>query len=177
LFKFDLYIFFSDIKEWSFHYEAISSGIITMFIYGIQLFRSIKRYKEDIRQKYKNGKKQESEDDPVKAADYPDFVIRRLSVGVLICCHTIFLIIIILRITLTQLIYNKWLSSHLEWVYVFIISPLAFYGLQKISGKVGRKIFERYFLTNKKNLERAMSISMLSYFRMIYSKLSINIHN
>jgi Ca2+/H+ antiporter len=145
--NFGYVISFADVKERSFQVEAVSSALITMIIYGVQLFFTLKRYKKDIRQAYDMNKKKKL-DDKLKEPDlvykgikYPGFLFRHIGGGVTICFHIIFSIIIVSREIGTRIHSRKWSFGRLEWVLIFIISPLVLYTLQKIMTREGRKIF------------------------------------
>jgi hypothetical protein len=151
--NFGYVISFADVKERSFQVEAVSSALITMIIYGVQLFFTLKRYKKDIRQAYD--------------MKYPGFLFRHIGGGVTICFHIIFSIIIVSREIGTRIHSRKWSFGRLEWVLIFIISPLVLYTLQKIMTREGRKIF-----ICRPTSHTTASIG--SYFMSIASKLSIN---
>jgi Ca2+/Na+ antiporter len=99
--KFLFVFLFVEIKERSFQIEVIISAIATMIIYGIQLFLSMKNFRESMKNLYREHienpelvKKLKKHDTVQKSTQYPSYLLVYLLGGFFICFHSILLLII-----------------------------------------------------------------------------------
>jgi len=162
--------FFTEIKEKSFKSEVVSSAIITMIFFGIQLLHSIKNYKDCVKKLYEfysdrteSGLQLEKHEIIPKSLQYPAFILRYLLGGFVICFHLILIIMIIPNVNRTRVISSK-------WKLISIASVIFIYGLHKIINQAANKLFTGYNPRNENDLRLNRPYSILLYFNLISSK-------
>ncbi|CAM4845545.1 unnamed protein product, partial [Rotaria magnacalcarata] len=157
-----------EVKEWSFQYEVVISGLITMVIFGIQLLISIIYYRKDIRRSYKLAKngsldsQLERPDIVSKGSQYRGFIARYLIVGYIVCFHLIFFIFTILRVILTGI-------GSLEWAYGIILPVLVLYGLQKAIVIIIDKMSDSDHVQDRVRRRAKVPHPILAYFSNLFS--------
>ncbi|CAF2103560.1 unnamed protein product, partial [Rotaria magnacalcarata] len=157
-----------EFEEWSFQYEVVISGLITMVIFGIQLLISIIYYRKDIRRSYKLAKKGsldsqlERPDIVSKGSQYRGFIARYLIVGYIVCFHLIFFIFTILRVILTGI-------GSLEWAYGIILPVLVLYGLQKAIVIIIDKMSDSDHVQDRVRRRAKVPHPILAYFSNLFS--------
>ncbi|CAF1135919.1 unnamed protein product [Rotaria sp. Silwood1] len=131
-----------EVKEWSFQGEVIISAIITMIIYGIQLFLTIKNYRKcmgDLYNKYLEEpelcKKLKKREIIRKSTQYPSYLLLYLLGGAI----------------------------------GYIIPILVLYGLQKMIIQWIHKIFDYFDKREESDLNLKLNIfdSILLYLKLI----------
>jgi len=164
---------YAEVKEWSFQDEVIISAIITMIIYGIQLFLSIKNYRKSIGDLYKKysddpelGKKLKNREIIRKSTQYPSYLLLYLLGGFFICFH----LILLFSVTIKNVVFTHIGSS--EGAIEYIIPILVLYFLQKMIIQWLHKIFDYFDQRKENDLNWKLNIfdSILLYLKFISGK-------
>jgi len=163
-------ICYTEVKEWSFQSEVILSAIITMIIYGIQLFFSIKNYRKSMGELYTKysdnpelGKKLKKREIIRKSTQYPSYLLLYLLGGFFICFH----LILLFSVTIKNVIFTRIGSS--KGAIGYIIPILVLYGLQKMIIQWLHKIFDYFDRREESSLNVKLNIfdSILLYLKLI----------
>jgi hypothetical protein len=161
------------VKEWSFQGEVIISAIITLIIYGIQLFLSIKNYRKNMGDLYtkfsedrKLGKKLKKRESIRKSTQYPSYLLLYLLGGFFICFH----LILLFSVTIKNVIFTRIGSS--KGAIGYIIPILVLYLLQKMIIRWIYKIFDYFDQRKESDSTWKLTIfdSILLYLKLISGK-------
>ncbi len=144
-----------EIKDKLSHTEIILSAIITAFIYGIQLFRGMKKYRKDINEYREKGLKSMIEDRGIsknharsKAIQYPGYVIRYTLGGFVITFHLLIFVAFIPR-----LIWRHFYAF--GWILEFLVPILISYALQSLIAKLSSRLVDTRNQTDPDSVEIA----------------------
>lgn len=137
-------LFFIEIKNQLFHEEIVTSALITLLIYTIQLFRNLKHFRKDVQKYHKLGKNKVLEDMGIteeeatsKAIEYPGYLIRYTLGGFIITFHLLIFVTFIPR-----LLYH--FSFTFKWILQLLLPIFMLFALKSSTAKFCAKIFCKY---------------------------------
>lgn len=158
----------------SLRFEIIISAIITVCIYGFQLYLGMQNYKKHRKDLYKGI----YEDVPSaanftpnsiasKSVHYSGFLVGYMAWGFVICFHLIFLILSLIRIISLQLRY-------IEFVLAFTVPVLVVYLLKMVSTSSAGKFFFIQDMDEKLNLKNRKTYAIFVYFNFFAGKREVH---
>ncbi len=175
-----LFFFLSiEIKEGSFQIEIIISAIMTMIIYGIQLFLSIKNFRKSIGDLYAKYSEEPELCNKLtkheiirKNSQYPSYLLLYLLGGFFICFHVILLFLITIKNVFLFFTYTGAATGSIG----YIIPILVLYLLQKMIIRCIHTIFDHFDQRGKNNLNLKLNIfdSILLYLKLISCKTNFS---
>ncbi len=131
---FDLLTIVSDLelRTYSFKFELIATAVLTVIIYGIQLFLGMKQFRKDKQEPSKISKKKKSKKKDSNSGSFvadsihfPGFLIGYMAWGFVICFHLILFIFILIRITILQV-------AHIVTIMKVIVPLVVLYWSKKV---------------------------------------------
>lgn len=167
--------FFKEIPKQTFRTGTILSAFITMLIFVLQLIHSIQNYKNLVRKADENYKQDSKVLEIYKkknktiqnAIRYPALILRYLFGGILICFHLLLFFWIFFQTLFTQTYLLQ------RAILISICSIICLYRSQKIITDIVRFLFTRFYSRNRDEVNIESPISILIYFDIISSELTI----